>query len=168
MQVLVLIAALLACGAEPSAEPPATGSSLAESLRKAAAAVPDEPDPTGMPERLARESERRTETITEPDSKDCKAAKQARDKVKKRVSSVYEDRIRPAEDRAYRAQLALDACLKDLGGCGADPDRYKGTAAKRDSANRTLERELQSVGELEAKLFPLNREVARACGDSRY
>ncbi len=141
---------------------------MAESLRRAAAAVPAEPDPSGMPERLARESEKRTEVASDRDSEDCVAAKQARDKVKNRSNRVYTDRVQPAEDTAYRAQLALDACIKDLGGCGADANRYKSVASKRDSAERTLERELERVGEMEARLFPLNREVARACGTSRY
>ena len=165
---LVVLTVFLACGAEPAEESPADGSSMAESLRRAAAAVPAEPDPSGMPERLARESEKRTEVAVEPDSAACAEAKRSRDKVKRRTNRVYTDKVQPAEDKAYRAQLALDACIKDLGGCGADPNRYKSVAAKRDAAERALERELEGVGELEARLFPLNREVARACGTSRY
>ncbi len=162
-----LLPVLVGCGAEEVPENPAAGSAMAESLRQAAAGIPDEPDPQAMPERLARESEKRVAATDENDSAACMEAKTARDKVKKRVTSFYEDRIRPAEDRAYRAQLALDACLKDLGGCGADPNEYKGVAQRRDSANKALERELESAGTQEAKLFPLNQEVARACGRTR-
>jgi hypothetical protein len=164
----LVLAALHACGAEPVAEPPTAGSSMADALRKAAAAVPAEPDPAGMPERLVRESQKRTVVAEEPDSEACADAKRDRDKVKKRLTTTYDTRIKPAEDRAYQAQLGLNRCLKDMGGCGADPNQYKSVAAKRDSAKRALERELTSVGELEAKLFPLNREVSKACGTGRF
>ena len=168
--MLSLVLVLLACDSSEPEVPPATaGSSMTEALRKAAqsgetAAAPEE----GIPDRLARESDRTKSTTEAADSEACTEAKRARDRHKRRVDKVYEDRVRPAEDRYNRAQAALDGCLRDLGGCGADPDHYKSIADRKVSTEAAVQRELDGVGKLQAELFPLNREVSKACGLGRY
>jgi hypothetical protein len=141
---------------------------MAESLRKAAQALPPEPDREDIPDRLARESDRTVPSAGTADSEDCLAAKKRRDKARKKLNRVYKVRIRPAEKRANDARVALDSCLADLGGCGADADRYVAVAGRSVSTARSLQRELDSVGVLEAKLFPLSQEVSKACGLGRY
>lgn len=173
MSNLLLFAALLACDSTPPPEATAPGpSSMTESLRRAAVAgqtsVQDR-DPSEIPDRLARESERAaTPAPATVDSEACVAAKSDRDRLKARVDTHYEDNIKPAEDRLYQAENALAGCLGDLSGCGADPDKYKAIAERRSAAERSLSRERDRVGELGAELFPLNQQVNKACGLGRY
>lgn len=122
----------------------------------------------GIPDRLARESDRTTAVSEDAESEACKTARRNRDRVKRRVDKAYEDRVRPAEDRYNSAQAALDGCLRDLGGCGADADRYKAIADRKVSTEAAVQRELDRIGELQADLFPLNQEVSKACGLGRY
>ncbi len=167
----MLVLVLLACGSpEPEVLPTTGGSSMTDALRQAAQSgePPAARDEGGIPDRLARESDRTTSTTEGADSEACTAAKRARDRHKRRVASVYEKRVRPAEDRYTSAQAALDACLRDLGGCGADPDHYKSIADRKVSTEAAVQRELDGVGKLEAELFPLNQEVSKACGLGRY
>ncbi len=169
VSMLLLATLLLGCpsGQDAVSETP-SGSSMAASLKNAAQATPPAPDQEEFPERLSRESDRTVASDGSKDSKACRTARKSRDRLKERVAQAYEREVRPAEERAYQTQVALDACLKDMGGCGADARRYKAVAERAGSSERALQAKIDQIGVLSAQLYPLNEEVTKACGKGRY
>ena len=170
---------LLACNqaAAPPASPPPqdeTSTSVASALSALQSGqipepAPREQGPPAVPEEATARipTAKPTASGGRADTPECAAARQAREDHEAAIDRYRTEDVAAAEQRYVDAETAFNWCLSDVGGCAVDGERIKDYQTAMAVAERGMSDANFHVGELEAELYKLDKDIAAACGTGR-
>jgi hypothetical protein len=162
---------LLACGTpERTVEPEADKSAMRSALTQLQeGGTPENVPPAGQPPDVPEAvSSRRAPTASsdEPSREDpaeCKAAKARRERQEQLVLTQRGRSVSLAEDRVNAARAAMASCVKDTE-CSVDGKRINELMERDASASKAYAAAVEEVGQLEAELYAIDQDIAKACG----
>lgn len=160
---------LLACASEPqpAPKPAESPSAMRDALRGIQAGETPDATPTDREPPVVPDEARREEP--EPESTDpaeCTAAKSRREALQQRILKARASTVDQDEDRMSALQAEMTACISDPS-CASDGDRVAKLSSALTSTESSYDVAFQKVAELEAGLYAIDQDIAKACGRPR-
>ncbi len=162
---------LLACGApERASEPEVDKSAMRSALTQlqeggAPANVPPAGEPPDVPQAVADRRAPPSSSSDEghQDPAECKAAKARRERQEQAILQQRGRSVTLAEDRINNARVAMAGCVQSAE-CSVDAKQITELMEREASANSAYAHAVEEVGKLEAALFEIDQDIAKACG----